>query len=233
MRNSQAVTLGSLEDRYLVLRHPLVRTEVPKAKGIVLINRPVRSELSFPSNPMRVELKQGSTDTNWERVIQVILDKPLQDRANLVVVVGGRVFWDLGGEQRRDGGWISWGLAGRDEPERLLRDAMRIFGVEEQQVLDLRLTEEERARVPTVTGQLSPEEVSEIRRTVFAMAQWQIMKRLAVSGVSRQGWNEEWPGRRELTIEVIHDGRGAVVYYAPNAGYQMERLNGKWAIVGG
>jgi len=240
MRDPRVVTVGSVEDSYLVLRHPLARASVPKAKGIVLINRPTHSELSFPSG--LVALKESTTDTSWERVIQVILDEPLQDRSGLVVVLGGRVFWDIGGVPEGHnhyipGGWISLRLGSRDEPKRVLQDAMRVFGIEEQHVLDLRLTEEELARVPTVTGQFSSDEVSEIQRTVFAMARFQIMQRLVVSGVSRQGlpeeWTERWPGRHALTIKMRPDGRSAVVYYGPNVGYQMERINGKWTIVGG
>jgi len=72
-----------------------------------------------------------------------------------------------------------------------------------------------------------------IRRTVFAMARQEILERLA--GRPREAWAEllrEWPGRHALDISS-ENGRTAAVYYAPNAGYQLERIEGKWTIVGG
>ena len=65
------------------------------------------------------------------------------------------------------------------------------------------------------------------------MAGQQIIERLA--GQPAETWAEllqAWPGRHELDITTT-DGRQAGVYYAPNAGYQLEKIDGKWTIVGG
>ena len=114
-----------------------------------------------------------------------------------------------------------------------LRDAGRVFGVEEKYVLDLRLTDAERATPAKVQGQLSEKDIDEIRRTVFAMARQEILKRLADR--PRDAWAgllREWPGRHPLDVSSAN-GRSAAVYYAPHAGYQVERIDGKWTIVGG
>ena len=114
-----------------------------------------------------------------------------------------------------------------------LRDAGRVFGAEEKYVLDLRLTDAERATPAKVQGQLSEKDIEEIRRTVFAMARQEILKRLA--DCPRDAWAgllREWPGRHPLDVSSAN-GRSAVVYYAPHGGYQMERIAGKWTIVGG
>jgi len=95
------------------------------------------------------------------------------------------------------------------------------------------LTDEERAKSATVEGQLSEQDIEAIRQTVYAMARQQILEHLSSYSLDRwAGLLRERPGRHVLKITSTN-GQQAAVYYAPQAGYQMEKVGGKWLIVGG
>jgi hypothetical protein len=229
-----AGTRATMEDREVVVRFPLVSTPAPRARGIVLVDSSADSQLAY--TPKGILLSNNPSASRSECCLHVILDQPLAEQPAWVVVLGDTVFWNVRVSRSsgfREAGWMTLPVGAGHQATQCLWDAGRVFGVEEKYVLDLRLTHAERATPAEVQGQLSEKDIDEIRRTVFAMARQEILKRLADR--PRDAWPgllREWPGRHPLDVSSA-DGRSAAVYYAPNAGYQMERIDGKWTIVGG
>jgi hypothetical protein len=221
-----------MDKREVVVRFPVIRTAAPKAKCILLVDSQARSQLT--NTPKGLVLVDTESVSKSECIMHVILDKPLPEEPVRVVVLGDLVFWDVHVSRSREAGWMSFPVDAVLRGTQCLWNAGRVFGVEDKHVFDLRLTDEERARPAEVQGQLSTRDIAEIRQTVFAMARQQILEGLA--GRIPEAWPEllqKWPGRRALDISVSEHGRDAAVYYAPNAGYQMEKIDGKWTIVGG
>jgi hypothetical protein len=224
----------TMEDREVVVRFPVVSATAPRAKGIVLIDSLPNSQLA--DTPRGIVMSNNPTASKCNYSIHVILDKPVAEQPALVMVLGDTAFWTVGVSrcsEFREAGWMTLPVSTGQKPAQCLRDAGRVFDVEEAYVLDLRLSDEERAKPAKVQGQLPEKDIDEIRRTVFAMAQQEILKRLADR--PHEAWAEllrQWPGRHALDISSA-DARNAAVYYAPNAGYQMELVDGKWTIVGG
>jgi hypothetical protein len=230
LRDLAAGVRATMEDREVVVRFPVVRATAPRARGVLLVDSLANSRLAY--TPKGIVLVDAKSDS--ECTIQLILDKPLAEEPAPVVALGDAVFWDVGVRlsPSREAGWMSLPLGAGQKATQCLRDAGRVFGVEQKYVLDLRLTDEERAKPAKVKGQLPEKEIGEIRRTVFAMARQQILERLADR--PPDAWAvllREWPGRHVLDITI--EGRSTAVYYAPSAGYQMEQIDGKWTIVGG
>jgi hypothetical protein len=225
---------ATVEDREVVVRFPLVSTPAPRARGIVLVDSSADSQLAY--TPKGIFLSNNPSTSKSECIIQVILDQPPAEQSGWVVILGDAVFWNVRVTRSPgspEAGWMTLPVGAGHQATQCLRDAGRVFGVEENYVLDLRLTDAERAKPAKVQGQLSEKDIDEIRRTVFAMARQEILKRLADR--PRDAWTGlllEWPGRYALDISSPN-GRSAAIYYAPNAGYQMERIDGKWTIVGG
>lgn len=225
---------ATMEDREVVVRFPLVSTPAPRARGIVLVDSSADSQLAY--TPKGILLSNNPSASKSECIMQVILDQPPAEQPAWVVVLGDAVFWNVrvtGSPGSPEAGWMTLPVWAGLQATQCLRDAGRVFGVEEKYVLDLRLTDEEQAIPAKVQGQLSEKDIDEIRRTIFAMARQEILKQLA--DCPRDAWTgllRKWPGRHPLDISSAN-GRSAAVYYAPNAGYQMEQINGKWTIVGG
>jgi hypothetical protein len=222
-----------MEDRAVAVRFPVIRTAAPKVKGIILVDSLANSELTNTANGLvLVETKSASKS---DYIIHVILDKARPEEPVRVVVLESEVFWDVRVHRvhaYHDSGWLSLPLEAGQKAAQCLQDAARVFDAAEKRVLDLRLTKAERALPAKVGGQLTEKEIAEIRGLVFAMARQQILEHLAE--YSPDAWPDllrEWPGRHELDIRVA--GQQAAVYYGPNAGYQMAKIDGKWTIVGG
>lgn len=224
----------SMEDREVVVRFPVVSATAPRAKGVVLVDSLANSQLAY--TPTGILLSNNPSASKCEYNIHVILDKPVAEQPALVAVLGATVFWNVSVSRCSEfpeAGWMTLPVGAGQKPMQCLWDAGRVFDVQEKYVLDLRLTDEERAKPAKVQGQLAEKDIDEIRQTVFAMARQEILKRLADR--PREAWAEllrGWPGRHALDISSAN-GRSAAVYYAPNAGYQLEQINGKWTIVGG
>lgn len=233
LANPAAGVRATMDNREVVVRFQVIRTTAPRSKCILLEDAHTNSQLT--NTPKGFVLVNTESVSKSECIIDVILDKPLAEEQSRVVVLGGVVFWDVRTSRSpefREAGWLSLPVGAGQSATQCLRDAGRVFGVEEKYVFDLRLTDEERAKSAKVQGQLPAKEIAEIRRTVFAMARQQIIERLADQPAeTRVGLLRTWPGRHALDITV--EGRQAAVYYAPNAGYQMEKIDGKWMIVGG
>lgn len=233
LRDPTVASQATLEDRELVLRFPLVNAPMPAAKGVLLVDADPNVQLIDAR--MGFVAEADETNAQAKSMMHVILEKPLEKRLVPVVALGKVVFWNVQIGRTTGplgGGWLSFPMAAGQQPGQLLRDAGRVFGMEEKYVVDLRLSDAERAKPDKVTGQVSEGEIPEIRRVVFAMARWQILKGLA--DYNREEWPrllQQWPGRHPLSIHS--DGRRAAVYYAPNAGFQLEKIEGKWTIVGG
>lgn len=233
-RDLAAGTRATMEGREVVVRFPLVGTPTPTARGIVLVDSLANSQLAY--TPKGILLSNNPSASKSESCLHVILDQPLAEQPAWVVVLGDTVFWNVRVTRSsgfREAGWMTLPVGAGHQATQCLRDAGRVFGVEEKYVLDLRLADAERATPAKVQGQLSEKDVEEIRRTVYTMARQEILKQLA--DCPHDAWTRllrKWPGRHPLEVSSA-DGRSAAVYYAPNAGYQMERIDGTWVIVGG
>lgn len=231
--DSAAGVRATMEGGEVVVRFPVIRTAAPKVKGVILVDSLANSELT--NTPKGLVLVENKSASKSESIIHVILEKARAEEPVRVVVLESEVFWDVRVNRVRayqDSGWLSLPLEAGQKAAQCLQDAARVFDAAEKRVLDLRLTKAERAQPVKVGGQLTEKEIAEIRRLVFAMARQQILEHLAE--YSHDAWPDllrEWPGRHELDIRVA--GQQAAVYYAPNAGYQMEKIDGKWTIVGG
>lgn len=229
-----AAAAANVQDREVVVRFPLVSATAPRAKGIVLVDSLPSLQLFCTTG--RFFLSNNPSASKCEYNLHVILDKPVPEQTAWVVALDDTVFWNVGVSrcpEFREAGWLTLPVGSSQKPAQCLRAARRVFDVEEMYVLDLRLTEEERAKPAKVRGQLQQKDIDEIARTIFAMARQEILERLADRPL--RAWAEllrQWPGRYALDI-VSEDGRHAAVYYAPNAGYQFELIDGKWMIVGG
>ena len=226
---------ATLEGRDVLVRFPVVRTTAPKARGIFLVDTSPNSQLV--ETPTGFALSNREPTSTSEYLIHVICDKaPVEEPERMVVVLGTEVFWDVRVKQSRgfrETRWLSWPVEKGEKATQCLRDAARVFGAAEKQVLDLRLGEAQRALPAKVAGPVTEKEVEEIRQTVFAMARREILEYLAER--PHEAWPDllrSWPGRPPVQI-ISTDGRYAAVYYAPNAGYQFEKIGGKWTIVGG
>lgn len=242
-----AGTRATVEGGEAVVRFPVVKTTVPRTKGILLVDADPNSRLK--DTPKGLVLVEAESKVKSVCLIQVILDQPLaEEDARVpvlgeaeeparVVALGDVVFGSVRVNRSPESpeiAWLSLPVESRQKAAQCLRDAARVFAVPEKNVLDLRLSDEERAKPAIVQGPLTERDVAEIGRTVFALAQREILEELARH--SPEAWPEllrEWPGRHALEISSGDDGRLAAVYYAPNAGYQFEKVNGKWMIVGG
>ena len=239
LRDSTGAVKASIENQEAVVRFPVTKTAAPKARCILLVDSPPGSHLTHTPEgfrPLGLFLSGVQEVAKHKCTIQVILDDLLVAEPTRVVALGDLVFWDVRvtrSPESREAGWISLPVAAGQKAARYLRDAGRLFGVEEKNVFDVRLTDEERAKPATVEGPLSEQDIEEIRQTVYAMARQQILEHL--SSYSPDRWAElsrEWPGRNVLKITSTN-GRQATAHYAPQAGYQMEKAGGKWLIVGG
>ena len=239
LQDSAGSVKASMQDREVVLRVPVTKTIAPKARCILLVDSPLDTQLAHTPegfSTIGLFLSDVQPVARHECAILVILDKPAAEEPARVVVLGGEVFWDVHVNRpldSRPSGWLTLPVATRQIGPAYLSAAGRLFGVQEDHLFDVRLADEQRATPAKVHGQLSQKDVNEIRRTVFAMALQYMLKELA--NRSPEGWTEllrKWPGRHALDISS-KDGLHAAVYYAPNAGYQMEKINGKWMIVGG
>ena len=237
VQDTTAQVRATVENRELVLRSPISRIMAPKTKGILLIDSKDDAPLVF--TPKGIRLGDPETTAKPECALQVILEQAPEQEQTFVVVLREAVFWKVRMNRSRESleaAWLSLPIEAGQKPAQCLRDAGRVFVVDDRRLRDLRLSEEERTKPAKVKGQLSERELVEIRNTVFAMARQQILQRLAAA--SPENWPEilrGWPGRHglEITVEERGKGRSGVVYYAPNAGYQMEQIDGKWTIVGG
>ena len=223
-----------MEEREVVIRFPVVRTAAPKVKGILLVDSSADSQLA--ETPRGIVLSNNASVSKSEYIIHVILDKPRTEEPARVVVLGNEVFWDVRvkrAHRLQESGWLSLPVAAGQKAAQCLRDAARVFGAAEKHVLDLRLSAAERALPAKVGGQIAEKDIDEIRRLVFAIVRQEILEQLAEG--PHDAWPDflrPWPGRHALDISSP-DGRYAAVYYAPNAGYQLEKIEGQWTIVGG
>lgn len=220
----------------LVLRYSLTEISARPAVGIILANSEIRSELVILPRGQGIFLKEDQTMGKHGYIIYIIFHQECPNPEDLVAVFGDTVYWDIGGRQmpgseRR--GWLALSINSDQEAERVLREARRFFQVDPLRVFDLRLSAEEMDRPVKMTGKLTEEDIEEIRLTVFAMARRQILGKLAT--LAPEFWSEplaEWPGRHGLEIRAPDKYRAAAEY-APNRGYQMEKIDGQWTIVGG
>lgn len=238
LRDSAGNVKASMADQEVVVRFPVTKTTPPKARCILLVDSQPDSHLTRTPEgflPFGLFLTNIQSVATHECSIHVILDKPSVKEQPSVVVLGDQVFWDVHVSRTPEpwtGGWITLPVATGQKAARSLRDAGRLFVVEEEHLFDVRLTDEERAKPAMVEGQLSEQDIEEIRQTVYAMARQQILEGLA--SYSPDEWAEllkKWPGRQALKINSRE--QRAAVYYAPGAGYQMEKIDGRWMIVGG
>jgi len=247
--NPRAGVRATMEGGEVVVRFPVVKTTAPRAKGILLVDSDSNSRLKY--TPKCIVLMEAESNTKSACLIQVILNQPLAEQdarvpvlgeveePSRVVVLGDVVFWSVRVNHfpKSPGiGWLSLPVESGQKAAQCLRDAARVFDVAEKNVLDLRMSEEERAKPAVVHGPLTERDVAEIRRTVFAFAQREILDDLV--RLTPEAWpellgNRKLPGRHALNISLSDNGRQAAVYYAPNAGCQFEKVDGKWMIVGG
>ena len=233
LQDSAAGVRATMENREVVVRFPVIRAPAPRARCILLADSEINSQLT--NTAKGIVLRNTESAATPAFIVHVILDKPPAEEPVRVVVLGDAVFWDVRVSrsfESREAGWILLPVGAGPRGAQCLRAAGRVFAVEEKYVFDLRLSDEERAQPARIQGELPAKEITEIRRTVFAMARQQILERLAERPAGAwAGLLREWPGRQVLDITV--QVRRAAVYFAPNAGYQMEHVDGMWTIVGG
>jgi hypothetical protein len=205
----------TLEGEELIVRVPLVATETPKALGAFLYDSPKGSEAPIT---LYITLEK-LPPKHWKPVLVLgdttVLEPVLED-------VGHGCYPSL-----------SFGVRHAAKAMELLLAVARMFDQPLGLVRDLRLTDAQRAQKAEVSGTISPGDVEEIRELVYGLGRLAVIHDFLRQS-NRKGRDEalsKWPGRHPFSVGGGE--RGSASYYAPNCGYQLEKQQGKWTVVGG
>jgi len=224
---------ASVEGGQLVIRQSVIATNAPKALGLLLVDAEPGVKVTRELGALFVE-KDRSASTAPHRIFVMLANRPNRE-IEWRLVLNGHVFWRVEPDELTgyaEKGWISFPVTPGQNPTAVLRAAGVVFGVPEARQFDLRLTEVQRVQAPSIGGEFSRDDLEEVRRLTALMAGRQLLSSLAQADPDRwQGYLRDWPGRHPLKIHG--DRNRAAVYYAPDRGFQLERREGKWAVVGG
>jgi len=205
----------TLEGKELVVRVPLVEVATPEAVGAFLFDSPRGSDASI--------------------TLYIALAKPPPKDWKPVLVLGETTVLEPVLEHVPGGYEPSLSFDVRDQSKamELLLTAGKVFELPLELVRDVRLPANQRTEKDEIGGALDPKDIEEIRAVVYRHARLQVIHDFVRQSdrKSRDEALSKWPGRHPL--RVSGDAGRAGVYYAPNAGFQLEKQEGKWTVVGG
>lgn len=205
----------TLEGQNLVVRVPLVETTPPEALGAFIFDSPRGSK-----EPVTLYIALAKPPPqDWKPVL--ILGETTVLEPVLEHVVGGY-------EPS-----LSFGVRDPAKAMELLLTASKVFGLPLERVRDVRLPTGQPKPKDEIGGPFGLKDIEDIREVVYRHARLQVIHDF-VQRIDRKSRDEallKWPGRHPL--QGAGDGKQAGVYYAPNAGFQLEKQEGKWTVVGG